>query len=1086
MTKKSKKIMSLLLCFIISVTLAGCNGNLNLPFSGKKAHTLMVYMIGSDLEANGGAGTQDINEIAGSGTDINSANIIVYSGGSAKWHNDNSSADSHTLLELTKDGFVNAGTFSSVSMGESSCLSDFLSYAYENYPAEAYSLIMWNHGNGPLIGYGKDILFDDDSLTLSEMKAALETSPFGNENKLSWVGFDACLMASAELLAVWKDYADYLVASQEVEPAFGWNYSFLKNLTTASSVELTTDITENYLSSCEKYYEERGFDNRDTTLSCIDLRYTGKLEEAINALFRKAKSNLSEDYKILAASRVNSRSLGRASTGSEYDLVDLMDMTKHMHGHYPDECRQIQDIISEATVSNHTNADNLCGISIYYPFYNKDFYKNSWREEYKNIGVLKDYAEYISEYGKFWLGNDSFLSYESPVPEKEDDDTYTLTLSSEQSADFASANYYILQKEGEGIFTKVYSSSQTDKKGNKLSADFDGNILYANTDLYEYGIPQMMQYDTIDNITRYSVFVRLNNSLPIAQSDYPEGYEHKAENYLFQLTVNNKTKEIFQSALIPDESDNDKNALFGGKLEDAELSQWSTLGFLNDRHRFITRYENGLLKPVDEWECTDDHSGSFIPIENFTGFSFMPLDIGEYCFLFEIEDVYGNKYCSEMYPFSISEELEGKEEMPKKELTWDKNEDKVQIIDEQGVSVYLTTTTADDKAVRYTIEAENKNDFSVYIKTDNTVINDSIFLEDIFSRFFLLLDPNEKATAEIPLKFGVLEEYQKLDQIGILKSLGFTATVQTYDGKRIMLENDIRINIPPEKSFIPDNYDELTGWYKIIQYPSHGLFADEQILFEQNGLRAALLTLGGEYENVESQAIKGIIKYENLSDKPKYVCFGGAIFDDISYADEFPEPVLINGGMTIYQELYFQDLYLELNDEFGSPSEMSVCTYYSDCYWFPLVASGGAGFMQKIISPVSLSQHGDGAHLSEEGELIYDNHSVKIYLTDIIPADKNGDDHEYYFTVVNNSDLDIKVTAEHIKTGGIEDSACYSYRGNCIKNTKTRLVVTIREDYVHGDDVTADLYIYDFFEENLLYTEKDVFNLTIPETTLNE
>ncbi len=1085
MKKKITKSIVFISIFCLFLTLWGCSETIKSPFSKEKDQTLMVYMIGSDLEAKGAAGTEDMQEIADSGIDLKSANIIVYSGGSAKWHNGTASADTHTLLELTENGFINANSFSQVSMGESSCLSDFLTYAYENYPAESFSLIMWDHGNGPLIGYGKDILFDDDSLTLSEMKTAMENSPFGPENRLEWVGFDACLMASAELMSVWKDYACYLVASQEVEPAFGWNYSFLKNLTTASAEELTTDITEKFLSSCEEYYEERGFENRDTTLSCLDLSYTARLEDAINVLFRKASMNLSDDYNTLAVSRVKSRALGRASTGSEYDLIDLLDMTHQMNSYYPEECKQIQDIISEATVSNQTNAKNLCGISIYYPFYNKDYYKNSWREEYKNIGVLEDYSEYITEYSKFWLENDSFLNTESPVPEKEDENTYSITLSSEQSADFASANYIILQKEGEGIYTKVYSSAQTEKNGNKLSADFDGNILYGTTNINEYFIPQTMQHDTVGDITRYSVSVVLNNSL--AYTDYlnlPEGYELQTEGFLFQLAADNKTKEIIQSALIPNETDKNKNSLITGKLEDTQLSQWSTLGFVDDRRRYVTRYENGLIKPVKEW----DHSGwismSSVPVDNFTGFEFMPLNIGEYCFLFEIEDVYGNKYCSEMYPINITEEFSADKKKPERELTWKENEDKVQIINEQDLSVYLTVTKAEDGATRYTLEAENNNDFSVFIEASDFVINDSLYVRDgkLSGHIQLLVPPKEKNTAEFPLKFGTLEEYQRLDLIDSIKSLGFYISAMTFDGKKIMYEYNIDVSVPPEKSFIPDNYEETTVWYHSVQYPSHGLFANEQVLCEQDGLRVSLLTLGGEYENMDDQPINGILKYENLTDKPKYVCYGGAVFDDISLIDEFSEPLLLKGGITTYEQLYINSYDVT----FGSPSEMSLYIHYSDCYWLPLIDGGGPGFMKNIVCPVSLSQHGSGATLPEEGELLYDNHSVKIYLTEIIPAKHKGYDHTYHFTVVNNSDIDIKVAAEHIKTGGIEDNPYYSIGGMCVKNTKTKFIVHIREDYVWGDDVTADLYIYDFFEENLLYAEKDVFNLTIPEYTLSE
>ena len=189
-------ILSLILC------LAGCGGQSEQENPQELTTTVMIYMVGSDLEAKTGAGTEDLTEIAGSGVDLSKTNVLVYAGGSPKWHNDLADPEKHTVLLLKEEGFQQITQLQAYSMGESQCLSNFLKYGYSNYPAQQYMLILWNHGNGPVMGYGKDMLFGNDSLTLSEMRQALEDSPFGEGNKLAWVGFDACLMASAELCCV--------------------------------------------------------------------------------------------------------------------------------------------------------------------------------------------------------------------------------------------------------------------------------------------------------------------------------------------------------------------------------------------------------------------------------------------------------------------------------------------------------------------------------------------------------------------------------------------------------------------------------------------------------------------------------------------------------------------------------------------------------------------------------------------------------------------------------------------------------------------------------------------------------------------
>ena len=140
--------------------------------------TVMVYMIGSDLEAKAGSGTKDLAEMAASGVDLEHVNLVVYAGGSPHWHNEAASSEEHRVLTLGAEGFTAVAATDPASMGGSECLTNFLNYAYTNYPADQYALILWDHGDGPVIGYGRDMLFDNDSLTLSEMEQALAASPF--------------------------------------------------------------------------------------------------------------------------------------------------------------------------------------------------------------------------------------------------------------------------------------------------------------------------------------------------------------------------------------------------------------------------------------------------------------------------------------------------------------------------------------------------------------------------------------------------------------------------------------------------------------------------------------------------------------------------------------------------------------------------------------------------------------------------------------------------------------------------------------------------------------------------------------------
>ena len=114
-------------------------------------------------------------------------------------------------------------------MGSPNTLASFVKYGLENGGTDDNMLILWDHGGGPMLGYGLDEVYGD-ILTIDEIDSALQSAGIGGDNRLSLLGFDACLMGAVETANKLKDRAEYIVFSQETEPGFGWNYMFLKEL----------------------------------------------------------------------------------------------------------------------------------------------------------------------------------------------------------------------------------------------------------------------------------------------------------------------------------------------------------------------------------------------------------------------------------------------------------------------------------------------------------------------------------------------------------------------------------------------------------------------------------------------------------------------------------------------------------------------------------------------------------------------------------------------------------------------------------------------------------------------------------------
>ena len=80
-----------LFCLAFLVLLGGCSAtdekgsSLDVKSSENgQPMTLMVYMVGSDLEAATAAATKDMQEMEASGVDLSKVKLLVYAGGSPK------------------------------------------------------------------------------------------------------------------------------------------------------------------------------------------------------------------------------------------------------------------------------------------------------------------------------------------------------------------------------------------------------------------------------------------------------------------------------------------------------------------------------------------------------------------------------------------------------------------------------------------------------------------------------------------------------------------------------------------------------------------------------------------------------------------------------------------------------------------------------------------------------------------------------------------------------------------------------------------------------------------------------------------
>lgn len=448
--------------------------------------TIMLYLCGNDLDnADELAATNDLLEIRDAIFGNTSVTVLVLAGGAKNWGSAICDPSETVLLEYgARGGPRTIQKYPAMNMGDPETLSFFLKYGVEHRPASQYALILWDHGLGPMGGVCIDALNNSDSLTLNDLQEALDDSPFSKDNHLSWIGFDACLMASVETAVCVKDYADYMVASQETEPTSGWNYSFLREIREHSSgLEICQNIVSGYMGGKK--------DTDMLTLSLIDLSKMDTLIKAINQFFEQINPILTEQsFSGFSRLRLGTKGFGRITTVSDYDLVDLYDFSEQfaqsseLDWERSASARSLQTALLLTVIKTSGNQPKAHGLSLYSPYHNKTMFSEKWKGIYQNWGFLTDYFDYVSQFSSFWTGKrlaswDRLTGRSLPLTEQVTQQI-ELTLTKEQTEHFASAYCLILEDDGsEYDYCSTYYIDDIQPEGTSLKAEYSFEALYA-------------------------------------------------------------------------------------------------------------------------------------------------------------------------------------------------------------------------------------------------------------------------------------------------------------------------------------------------------------------------------------------------------------------------------------------------------------------------------------------------------------------------------------------------------------------------------------------------------------------------------
>ncbi len=372
---------SLLISFM-TLLLASCGGGggssqgpapvIPTPVS-KTKWTYMVYIAGDNNLSD--AALTDLNEMetVGSSKDVNVVAMAEFSptysiGQSANTQRGKILKDSNTSVvsSLSTMG-------KNVDMGKKESLTEFISWAKANYPADNYALVLWSHGDGwkttrATGGLQRGALQDESAgsyMSFPDIASAIKDA-----GGVSLIDFDACLMGMYEIAYQLRNSASELVASPKIEPGAGNPYD-----TILTDLVTTPTMTARQLAdTTATRYGQSYKDTRDvTTKARYDLGTMDATHQALLAVIHYLNAHFTDERGNLQFARDN------ALNYEEPGNIDLVDFLLRLKAGTSDSALSalIDTAIAKVKLTtflalNNTGTntpafDNIAGLAIFLP-----------------------------------------------------------------------------------------------------------------------------------------------------------------------------------------------------------------------------------------------------------------------------------------------------------------------------------------------------------------------------------------------------------------------------------------------------------------------------------------------------------------------------------------------------------------------------------------------------------------------------------------------------------------------------------------------------------------------------------------------
>ena len=353
--------------------------------------TVMVYMCGdNDLEVNI---DDSINWLEWTGSD-DSITIVAQ----ADYKDPAKKVRRYVIdyeKEHTSEIISSYNTLSEQNTGESQPLVNFVKWAYNNYPADRYCLVLWGHGSG-----WQGFLYDEsqtDDMKMDEFKDAMSSIKSYIGKKIDIISFDTCLLSMIEVYYQIRDKVEICVGSEDFVYGSGFPYHMIFPDLKEDPNMATEDLAIEIIDAYESYH--------GSSSMALGAFYASKIKNLVEDEFADFAEKLS-DYYSTFKSQINTAIKNTESFDIESyvityfkDLYDFADeLKKEMNlvtGTNKAKADELKDLAEDLIISledatiyfvrNEDKKPDAHGLSIYIPTSRKDY-----DTDYKDIDLCKN------------------------------------------------------------------------------------------------------------------------------------------------------------------------------------------------------------------------------------------------------------------------------------------------------------------------------------------------------------------------------------------------------------------------------------------------------------------------------------------------------------------------------------------------------------------------------------------------------------------------------------------------------------------------------------------------------------------------